>query len=145
LTALPFSLLYEIIGHGSLRIESERSLDDFIRRGTKMNPEMFCLIEFVRLEYCSTDVINNLFDLLWENSCEINVLMWAGTCDRLVLPNINKESAKQFPPSVKKGTICWLGAEADFDVPDGIIAHLTRECARPRRCRSHMWVVRAGD
>jgi hypothetical protein len=28
--------------------------------------------------------------------------------------------AKQFPPSVKKGT--W------FDVPDGIIAHLTKEC-----------------
>jgi hypothetical protein len=28
---------------------------------------------------------------------------------------------KQFPPSVKKGT-------RGFDVPDGIIAHLTREC-----------------
>jgi hypothetical protein len=30
------------------------------------------------------------------------------------------KQAKQFPTSVKKG--------ADFDIPDGIIAHLTREC-----------------
>jgi hypothetical protein len=35
-------------------------------------------------------------------------------------PPAPPKQAKQFPPSVKKGV--W------FDVPDGIIAHLTREC-----------------
>jgi hypothetical protein len=64
--ALPFSFLYEIISHGSLRIESEDGLYDFIRKGTKMNLEMFYLLEFVRFEYCSTDVMDNFFDLLWD-------------------------------------------------------------------------------
>jgi hypothetical protein len=38
----------------------------------------------------------------------------------LVEPSAAVKPAKQFPPSVKKGKY--------FDVPDGIIAHLTREC-----------------
>jgi hypothetical protein len=128
---ISFRLLYEMIGHGSLRIESEDSLCNFIRRGTKINPEMFCLLEFVRFEYCSTDVMNDLFDLLWENSHEINASMWATLCARLVVPNINidKGQVKQFPPLVKKGKVKdKLGTEVEIDVPDRIIAHLTREC-----------------
>jgi hypothetical protein len=37
---------------------------------------------------------------------------------------------KQFPPSVKKGKLRYDGKETDemCDIPDGIIAHLTREC-----------------
>jgi hypothetical protein len=35
-------------------------------------------------------------------------------------PPARPKSTKQFPPAVKKGM--W------FDVPDGIVAHLTREC-----------------
>jgi hypothetical protein len=131
LTTLPLSFLYEIISHGSLRIESENSLYDFIRKATEMNPEMFYLLEFVRLEYCSTDVVNDLFDLLWENSYEINTSIWATICARLVVPNIdmNKRRAKQFPSFVKKGKAedLW-GGEVEIDVPNGIIAHLTREC-----------------
>jgi hypothetical protein len=89
-------LLYEIIGHRSLRIENEDGLYDFIRKGIEMKPGMFCLLEFVRLEYCSTDVMNDLFDLLWENSYEINASMWATLCARLVLPNIKRRPANQF-------------------------------------------------
>jgi hypothetical protein len=105
LTALPFSLLYEIIGHGSLRIESEDGPYDFIRKGTEINPKMFYLLEFVRFEYCSTDVMNDLFDLLWENFYDINASMWATLRARLVLPNINinKRPAKQSLPLVMKG------------------------------------------
>jgi hypothetical protein len=37
--------------------------------------------------------------------------------------------AKQFAPSVKKGRAKdWQGRRVEIDVPDGIIAHLTREC-----------------
>jgi hypothetical protein len=131
LTTFPFSLLYDIIGHGSLRIESEDSLYDFIREGIKINPEVFCLLEFVKFEYCSTGVMDGLFDLLWENSCEINASIWATLCARLVLPNINrdKRQAKQFPPLVKKRKVKDIfGREVEIDVPDGIIAHLTGEC-----------------
>jgi hypothetical protein len=40
-----------------------------------------------------------------------------------------KMAAKQFPPSVKKGRLHLRnGKEIEIDVPDGIIAHLTREC-----------------
>jgi hypothetical protein len=51
--------------------------------------------------------------------------MWESLCARLVLPNRNKKTGGQFPPSVKKGKTTW---DAEYDMPDGIIAHLTREC-----------------
>jgi hypothetical protein len=45
-----------------------------------------------------------------------------------VLSSPSKE-AKQFPPSVKKERVRdWRGAEVEIDVPDGIIAYLTRKC-----------------
>jgi hypothetical protein len=42
---------------------------------------------------------------------------------------------RRIPPSMKKGKIqvkegCWTNARTvEIDVPDGIIAHLTRECS----------------
>jgi hypothetical protein len=70
---LPLSLLYEVIGHGSLRLESEDTLYDFISKGNEPNLEMFALLEFVRLEYCSTDVMKDFLKLLPEDFYEINV------------------------------------------------------------------------
>jgi hypothetical protein len=38
---------------------------------------------------------------------------------------------RQFPPSVKKGKLCLRdGSDAMdmYDIPDGIIAHLTKKC-----------------
>jgi hypothetical protein len=119
-------MICEILGHGSLRLESDDSLYDFIKKGIETNREMFSLLEFVRLEYCSADVMNYFFDIISEHFCEINASMWASLCARLVLPNI---IGKRFPPSLKKGKgKDFWGKEVEFDVPDGIIAHLTREC-----------------
>jgi hypothetical protein len=57
-----------------------------------------------------------------------------------------------FPPSVKKGKlrICdceEYGNETDtrYDIPEGSINHVKRECARPPRGRCHIGVVRKGD
>jgi hypothetical protein len=50
---------------------------DFINEAIEKGGEMFGLLEFVRLEYCSMDVMNDFFDLLWENFCKINASMWA--------------------------------------------------------------------
>jgi hypothetical protein len=45
-----------------------------------------------------------------------------------IIKRIFPES-KQFRPSMKKGKgKDWQGKEMEIDVPDGIIAHLTREC-----------------
>jgi hypothetical protein len=112
-----FSLHREIIGYGSLRLQSEDRLCDFIRTGTKMNPKMFHLFELVRFEYCSTDVIDDFLDLLSEHYYEINASMRGSLRARLVLPNVPR---REFPPSVRKGN--------SFDLPDGIIAHLTGQC-----------------
>jgi hypothetical protein len=60
-----------ILSHGSLRLESEDSLYDFIRKGTETNWEMFRLLEFVRFEYCSTDVMDNVLDLFSEHCYKI--------------------------------------------------------------------------
>jgi hypothetical protein len=81
---------------------------------------MHGLLEFVRLEYCSTEIINDFLDISPDYFYEINASKWASIRSRLISANVNKKTTKQFPPSVKK--------EHYFDVPDGIIAHLTREC-----------------
>jgi hypothetical protein len=91
---------YNVISHGSLRLESEDSLYDFNNKGAETNREMFSLLELVRLEYCSTDGMNDFFDLLLDHFYDINASIWASLRARLVLPN---GTWKQFPPSVKKG------------------------------------------
>jgi hypothetical protein len=120
-------MIYEILGHGSLRLDGEDRLYDFIKKGIETNRGTFALLEFVRWEYCSTDVMNDFFDLISEHFYEINASMWTSLCARLVLPN---GTWKQFPPSMKKGKTPdgILGKEVEIDMPDGIIAHLTREC-----------------
>jgi hypothetical protein len=110
-------MIFGILGHGYLKLETEDSLYDFISEGATTNREMFGLLEFVRLEYCLTDVMNDFFGLLSEHFDEINPSMWAGLRARLVLPN---GTWRQFPPSVKKGR--------QLNVPNGIIGHLTRGC-----------------
>jgi hypothetical protein len=126
LKALSFSMIYEILGHGSLRIDSEDGRSDFISESIETDAEMFGLLEFVRLEFCSTEVMNNFLDLLSERFGEINASVWAGLHARLVLADMNW---KQFPPSAKKRKAKNLwGTKVDVDVPDGIIARLTREC-----------------
>jgi hypothetical protein len=75
LNALPFSRIYAILSRESLRLESEDGLYDFISRGIKTNRKMFGLLEFVRIEYCSTGIMNEFMDLLSEYSYEINASM----------------------------------------------------------------------
>jgi hypothetical protein len=129
-------MIYDILGRGSLRLDSEDSLYDIIRRGIETNREMFGLLEFVRFEYCSTAAMNDFLELLSEHSYEINASMWAGVRARLALPvsRILSGKVREFPPLVKKGKIRveegWQrhNMTVEIDVPDGIIAHLTREC-----------------
>jgi hypothetical protein len=73
LEGFAFSPLYGILGDGSLTVESEGNLYDFISKGSETNWEMFGLLEFVRLDYCSMDTMNNFFDRLSEHFYEMNI------------------------------------------------------------------------
>jgi hypothetical protein len=124
--SLPFSMIYEILSQGSLKLESDDSLYNFISKGSETKREMFKVLEFVRLEYSSMEVMNDFFDVLSEPSYKISASMWSSLRSRLTRPNIN---CRQFPPSVKKVTITGARGHGQItiDVPDGIIGHLTRE------------------
>jgi hypothetical protein len=56
----------EIVGHGSLRLESEDGLYHFISKGTETNRELLCLPEFLSLECGSADVMNEFLEGLSE-------------------------------------------------------------------------------
>jgi hypothetical protein len=76
-----------------LRLESEDKLYNFMNKGTETNRELFGLLEFVKLEYCSTDVLSDFFDLLSEHFHGINPSVRASPRARLVLPNITRGSS----------------------------------------------------
>jgi hypothetical protein len=46
--------------------------------------------------------MTDFFNLQSGPFCDISASMWANLRARLVLSNIHKKPAKQFPPSVKK-------------------------------------------
>jgi hypothetical protein len=106
-------MMYGVISCASLKLKSEDTLDDFISKGIETNWEIFGFVEFVRLECCSTHIMNAFFDGLSDHFSEIDASLWATVRARLVLSDI---TPKVFPPSVKKGMY--------FDVPDEIIAHV---------------------
>jgi hypothetical protein len=87
---------------------------------------MFGLLEFIRMEYCSTDVVNDFSHILSEHFYEINASMWAALSTRLVFPK-GIRTPKQSPPLVNKGRTGLCG---EYGVPCGIITYLTRECGR---------------
>jgi hypothetical protein len=155
LNAVDFAQLYEIFGHESLRLESEDDLYNFISKGIETKGEMFGLLEFVRLEYCSTDVINDFFDLLCEHFYGINASMWGSLRARLVLPRTEKKQMTQFPAFRTEMMKGWLGKmepvqvpamkkRGRFEWPDGIIAYLTRACGGNVHDR-HVVVVGSGS
>jgi hypothetical protein len=67
-----FQLIYEIVSHGSLRLESEDNLYGFISKGIETNRKAFLLLESVRFEHYSTEVMTDFFVLILEHFDEIN-------------------------------------------------------------------------
>jgi hypothetical protein len=75
-------------------------------------------MEFVKLDYCSTDTIADVIGLISEHLDELNTSIWLSLRSRLIRGHW--AGRRPFPPQIKQGR--------KFSVPDGIIAHLTREC-----------------
>jgi hypothetical protein len=79
LKVLSFLMIYEILGHGSLRLETEERLLDFINEGIETGGKVFGLLEFVRLEHWSTEVMNDFVGVLSEHfdkSCMSVQILW---------------------------------------------------------------------
>jgi hypothetical protein len=115
LVTLSFSVIYEILSHRSLQLESEDELYDFISK----RAESISLLEFVRLEYCSIETICDFVETLYDHYNDLNSSVWRNIGSRLI-HQVSRGTSRQFPPSMKTGL--------HFDVPDGIIGHFTREC-----------------
>jgi hypothetical protein len=56
-------MTYAILGDASLRLESEYHLHGFISKSAEANQEVFVLLEFLKLEFCSMDVTDHLLGL----------------------------------------------------------------------------------
>jgi hypothetical protein len=86
--ALPLSKICDFIGHRPLRIESEECPEDFIGKSPETNRESFGLLKSVKLEYCSNDMTERLFELcsvdLEEMNDRIDEETRTGSCARRV-------------------------------------------------------------
>jgi hypothetical protein len=105
-------MISEIIGHGPLSVDSEDGLYEFIRGCTETTRDTFDLLEFVKLEYCLTNILHNFLDLLSEYSSEISASIWATR-----------------PSSRNLETVLSVDEGMYFDVPNEMIVHLARECS----------------
>jgi hypothetical protein len=104
----PFSLLSEIIGGGSLRIDNEDSLYGFVSKSTEANQEMVGLPEFVRL---SDGCIERLFQptfIAFSHSQGIDVRQPSRSADlsqreqerNRAVPAVGQEGVGNKPPAV---------------------------------------------
>jgi hypothetical protein len=148
LGSLPFSVVAQIVGHPNLRLATEDSLFGFISRDLPAGDEFLSLLEFVRFEYCTAETMDSFFHLISEDFHRLNISLWASLHSRLVLPvspacddervadgwragsRQGSGQTRKFIPLIKTETIRPKFGREDVSIeaPDGIIAHLTREC-----------------
>jgi hypothetical protein len=128
LRSLSYPLIYEILSHRSVQVESEDSVLEFVSECTCDQREFLSLFEFVKLEYCSVKSIKHFYGTFLEGLDNMNLSLWYCLRARLALP-ISGTTEREFLPSMKKGWIrsCCETTDVEADVPDGIIGYLTRE------------------
>jgi hypothetical protein len=90
-------------------------------------------------------VIPELFNVLSKHFYEVNASVWASIRSRLVRPDRTR-TWRRFLPLVKKGKLREEGDEVNeiCGIPDGIIAHLTKECGGNMHDR-HLVEVTSGS
>jgi hypothetical protein len=136
LKALPFSMICAIISHGSLRSDNDDGFRDFTSEGTRANRKY--LRSGIR-QIGVLNVMSDFFPIISHSFYELNASMWASLRARLVLFH---GTLNEFPSSLTIGTAeNWRDQEVEVSLPDGVLAHLTRECGGT----GHMAVLREGD
>ena len=120
LELLDFDALTLLLSRPCLRIEDENSLYDYVSSRMKQDLLYARLLEYVCVEYLSTDRVQDLAEFIGEHLLpHISARLWASITQRLVMsPTTNRPTAGRF-----------LETAISFDSSkplDGIIAHLTR-------------------
>jgi hypothetical protein len=92
LNSMDIEELYLLLGHRSLKIESEDWLYCFISSKFSVDPTFFSLLEFVRFEFLSTEILCDFADASLQYCDQINQSIMANVLQRLKLPNRMNES-----------------------------------------------------
>jgi hypothetical protein len=118
---LSVSVLYQILGHPSLALESEDWLFEFIISQSESNQESVSLLEFVRFEFLRKSTIETF--VMWSlehfNELEFTISLWRAITNRL------SEGDNTSRPISRRYAAVFLpqtGAPLD-----GVIADLTRK------------------
>jgi hypothetical protein len=132
LAGLPISLLSQIFGHPSLRIESEDSLFDFVISQIESKGSHSGLLEFVRFEYLTKSTIERFVALSSTHFDELEMTrsLWQAIANRLsAVVTVAIPQLQRYPNAFRLGD--QTGGAKQFrpqeGAPlDGIIAELTR-------------------
>jgi hypothetical protein len=123
----PVSLLTRILSSHSLRIATEDSLYEIIRSHLDSDPNSIYLLEYVRFEFLTCDVIENFISWSFDHFEDFHVSrsLWDALSRRLLLsvrlPDISTTEYRMT-------RLCYPTAFLTPEIPlNGIIAHLTRE------------------
>jgi hypothetical protein len=115
--------LYEILSQDSLKLLSEDCLFEFLCSSFEQSDCYFGLLEFVRFEYLSAEMIDRFAPFSFESFDFLTVSIWHRICERLSLPLIwlQPKSRLVGRPIFTKRT----GTETPIA---GIIDFLTHQC-----------------
>jgi hypothetical protein len=117
---LSFSVLYQILGHPSLALETEDSLLEFIISQSESNRESVSLLEFVRFEFLRQSTIKKFVGWSLEHFSELDITisLWRTITNRL---SEGDSAVRPLSRRYPTGFHPWNGSPLD-----GIITYLTR-------------------
>jgi hypothetical protein len=119
---LPYPMIYDILTHPSLALESEDALWKFVYMKICDDIEYIALLEFVSFEHLSPESFAQFTDLLANNFDHFTLQLWNALSGRLVLPVVVQNRSRRVLASE-------YTCPFQFNAPlEGIIAHLTRKC-----------------
>jgi hypothetical protein len=119
-SGLPISVLSQIFGHPSLRVESEDWLLDFIVSQIEWNPTFAVLLEFVRFDYLTKFGIDKFIAWSFDHFAdfEMTTPLW-----RAITKRLSRTATADLPKSSRYPTLARVREDS---LLDGIIAELTR-------------------
>jgi hypothetical protein len=126
LEELSLDNFYNILGHPDLKLDSEDALYSFISRRFEVDESYVGLLEFVRFEFLTTEVIERFIETIPRFIDVMNMAVWTRVFRRLVLAgDIRMKPQDRTRYSGPLKSEFGLRDEAPLD---GIIAYLTRKC-----------------
>jgi hypothetical protein len=126
---LTVELLSAILSHRSLKLRSENWLYEFVKHQIQIDPQYSRLLEFVRFEYLSSNLISDFTGFISESCWVLTPSLWAALVPRLTrsvfvsvpLPRSDRHLCPTFVPNFDRrfeGMISFLTGECGGNVHD---------------------------